>query len=81
MQTPAQAQYALFHPKIETAGFAGFSQATPTKTTTAPPPPGNPSLPFTGMNLAIVLTIAVLLVAVSVMLRVRGMRRERALRR
>lgn len=80
MQTPAQAQYALFHPKIGVEGFAGFIRATPTKTTTAPPP-GNPSLPFTGMNLAIVLTIAVLLVAVSVMLRVRGMRRERALRR
>ena len=75
MQSPAAAQYALFLPKIGGEGFAAVSRAVSPKTTMGAPPPGNPSLPFTGTNLAIVLTVAVLLVAVSVMLRVRGLRR------
>jgi hypothetical protein len=74
MQTPAHSQYALFHPKFEAAGLNSAKPWTPIKTTTAPPP-GNPSLPFTGTNLAIVLTVAVLLVAACVMLRVRGLNR------
>jgi hypothetical protein len=70
MQTPAQSQYALFHPKFVTAGLNSAKSWAPTKSTMAAPP-GSPSLPFTGANLAIVLTVAVLLVAAAVLLRVR----------
>ena len=71
MQSPATAQYALFLPKFGGEGFAAVSRAVSPKTTTGAPPPGSAILPFTGVNLAIVLTVAVLLVAAAVLLRVR----------
>jgi len=74
MQTPAQSQYALFHSKIEIAGLNSAKSWTPIKSTMAAPP-GSSSLPFTGASLEIVLIVAVLLVAASVLLRVRALRR------
>lgn len=63
MTSPAQAQYKTFTPK----------QAPPkthTSTTDSPHAPSSgPSLPFTGVNLALVLALAVVIVCCGIALR------------